>query len=88
MCLKRHKVLQMKTKMSGMGNKMMGNSRLDIAKENIRDLEYLARKMIKNETKTETRSSHQESKMKTVTVNCRKTFKLQNIQVTEFFEKI
>lgn len=63
----------MKTRMSGMRNKMMGNSRLDIAKENIRDLEYLSRKMIKNETKTETRSSYQESKMKTVTVNCRKT---------------
>ena len=39
----------MKTTMSGMGNKMMGNSRLDIAEENIRDLEYLVSKMTKNE---------------------------------------
>jgi signal recognition particle GTPase len=73
MCLKRHKDLQMKTTMSGMGNKMMGNSRLDIAEENIRDLEYLVRKMTKNETKTETRSSHQESKKKTVSANCSKS---------------
>ena len=49
MCLKRYKVLQMKTTMSGMGNKMMGNGRLDIAEENIRDLEYLVSKMTKNE---------------------------------------
>lgn len=34
----------MKTRMSGMGNKMMGNSRLDTEEENIRDLEYLPRK--------------------------------------------
>ena len=68
MCLKRYKVLQMKTTMSG-----MGNSRLDIAEENIRDLEYLVSKMTKNETKTETRSSHQESKKKTVSVNCSKS---------------
>ena len=30
----------MKTRMSGMGNKMMGNSRLDIEEENLRDLSF------------------------------------------------
>lgn len=35
----------MKTRMSGMGNKMMGNSRLDIEEENLRDLAYLPRKI-------------------------------------------
>lgn len=78
----------MKTRMSGMGNKMMGNSRLDTEEENIRDLEYLPRKkIIKNETKIETRSSHQKSKKKTVSVNCSKTLSCKIYKQLNYLRK-
>lgn len=38
--------------MSMMKNTMIGNSRLDTAEENVRDLECLARKIIKNKRNT------------------------------------
>ena len=39
--------------MTRMTDAMMGNSKLDIREENTRNLEYLARKKIKNKTKAE-----------------------------------
>lgn len=76
----------MKTRMSGMGNKMMGNSRLDTEEENIRDLEYLPRKNYQKWNK-ETRSSHQKSKKKTVSVNCSKTLSCKICKQLNYLRK-
>lgn len=80
----------MKTTMTRMTDAMMGNSKLDIREENTRNLEYLARKKIKNKTKAERRLSSQgNKKRKMIQLTAVKLCSIvQNIHVNWSLEKI